>query len=785
MLISWVVFPLVLTAVLVGCGLLVRRAFDLEIAVPLLPGLGLAVLICAGHLTTAFDATAEATTPVIVALAIAGYAISWPLEWRGARHVAPAAIAAIAVFLVYGAPIILSGQATFAGYIKLDDTATWMALTDRVMEHGRNLHGLAPSTYEATLAFNLGDGYPVGAFLPLGVGSKLVGTDVAWIVQPYMSLLAGVLAATMTQLSRPLVRSAALRVAAAFVAAQAALLVGYALWGGIKEVEAATLIAVTASLAPPLLGPRPRPADAIPLALSSAALLAVLSFGGGIWLVGILVAPLVVLWRGSPRLARGSILVFAGVVVVVLLPLVAGGKLLPPTSSPLTSATAIGNLIEPLSPFQIFGIWPVGDFRLRPDQGVITAIAIAIAAAFGLWAVVAARRRGAWGLLLYWGAVVLGAVVLVLIGSPWVEGKALATASPGVALAATIGIAAAYERGLRIEAGLAALIVAGGVIVSNVLGYRDVSLAPRAQLVELERIGDRIDGQGPALMTEYNPYGARHFLRKADAEGASELRRRLVPLRDGGSLDTGEWGDTDAFDLNGLLVYRTLVLRRSPGQSRPPLPFRLVSAGRYYDVWQRPAGPPPAGYSLQPLGTITDPSAPGSCQLVTQFAQDHPGRLAYAERPTNVVVPAPDMTHPDNWSNEPSQTLSPRSAGTASARVDIPTHGTWRIWLGGSVRGRMEVLVDGHPAGSVRHFLNNDGLYVDLGSATLEPGQHTVELRYSGTDLHPGSGGRVPPIGPLILSPTEAAMESVNVLPSTSAGELCGKPLDWVESIPE
>jgi hypothetical protein len=143
------------------------------------------------------------------------------------------------------------------------------------------------------------------------------------------------------------------------------------------------------------------------------------------------------------------------------------------------------------------------------------------------------------------------------------------------------------------------------------------------------------------------------------------------------------------------------------------------------------------------------------------------------------------MTHPDNWSNEPSQTLSPRSAGTASARVDIPTHGTWRIWLGGSVRGRMEVLVDGHAAGSVRHFLNNDGLYVDLGSATLEPGQHTVELRYSGTDLHPGSGGRVPPIGPLILSPTEAAMESVNVLPSTSAGELCGKPLDWVESIPE
>ena len=59
--------------------------------------------------------------------------------------------AAVGVFAVFAAPIVLSGEATFAGYIKLDDTATWFAMTDRVMEHGRSLAGLAPSTYEATL----------------------------------------------------------------------------------------------------------------------------------------------------------------------------------------------------------------------------------------------------------------------------------------------------------------------------------------------------------------------------------------------------------------------------------------------------------------------------------------------------------------------------------------------------------------------------------------------------------------------------------------------------------
>ena len=88
----------------------------------------------------------------------------------------------------------LAGEASFAGYIKLDDTATWLALTDRVMEHGRSLEGLAPSSYEATLAFNVGDGYPVGAFLPLGVGAELIGTDPAWVIQPYTAF-AGLLAA--------------------------------------------------------------------------------------------------------------------------------------------------------------------------------------------------------------------------------------------------------------------------------------------------------------------------------------------------------------------------------------------------------------------------------------------------------------------------------------------------------------------------------------------------------------------------------------------------------------
>ena len=80
---------------------------------------------------------------------------------------------------------------------------------------------------------------------------------------------------------------------------------------------------------------------------------------------------------------------------------------------------------------------------------------------------------------------------------------------------------------------LLAATVTGGVLWSNVLAYRDVTLAPESQLRELESIGSAFRGQGPTLMTEPNYYGARYFLRGLDAEGASDLRVRQVPLRDG------------------------------------------------------------------------------------------------------------------------------------------------------------------------------------------------------------------------------------------------------------
>src|SRR5688572_14078205 len=171
MLVAWVVFPTVLAVLSLGCGLLLERASGVRLSGPLLVPAGLAVVIVAASFATMDDATAELAAPLVVALAVAGYGLSLPLRahrldlwWLGS---------ALAVFAAFAAPVVASGDPTFAGYIKLDDTSTWLAFTDYVMERGTDVAGLAPSTYEATLAANLSTGYPVGSQLPLGIGHEL------------------------------------------------------------------------------------------------------------------------------------------------------------------------------------------------------------------------------------------------------------------------------------------------------------------------------------------------------------------------------------------------------------------------------------------------------------------------------------------------------------------------------------------------------------------------------------------------------------------------------------
>jgi hypothetical protein len=894
LLLCWIAFPLLLGALAQGCGTLVERLAGRSLALGVRIPCGVALIIVVMDLATRTPATARLAVPLAVALGAAGLAIRPPWRWGGVRRLgvgaaahrpgssraagerepqpahaggrrsAGAIVAGTIVFAVYAAPVVLSGMATWTGYIKLDDTATWLALVDRALVHGRTLAGLPPSSYRATLANYLTVGYPIGSFLPLGIGHTLLGQDIAWLVNPWMAFLAATLALALHRIAalclggfqdsdaapaagvasrsppaaspRSLAAPSWTPVAVATLAAQPALLYGYYLWGGIKEVTGAMLVAAFAVTAPLALTGARRVRALAPAAVVIWALIAALSAGGLVWAgPGLVLAA--GLWAlagtlrggGPPRrrdrarlgdrlravMPRWPLLTFAVVALaggayLVLRP----GGFVARFRGVLTGSSELGNLVKPLSIEQIAGIWPTGDFRYAPVALTATHALIGVAALCAAGGVALALRDRRRELVLYVACALGGALLVDAVAAPWLGAKALASASPALPLAALCAVtmaAASVARRLAVVAGsiprraafvaasvprrlaIATAFVAGGAIAvgivwSNVLAYHDVNLAPRAQFAELAAIGERIAGEGPTLLTEYQPYGVRHFLREAAPESPAELRMREDPLISDELLEKGESADLDQIQLQAVLVYRTIVLQRSPVASRPPLPYRLTFANRFWEVWQRPATlTRPVLWHL-PLGDATHPGAAPGCATVERLARRPGVALLVAAPVVNPqVVTLAASSHPPAWTS--GAQLAPSGRGTARLTVQVASAGRYSVWLGGSTRGPLTIQIDGRRVGEALQEIQESGQYIPFGEIALAAGWHTVALRYGGGAWRPGTGGPPEAIGPLVLrreaGPQGEALgrESPIALPPRSAHALCRRTLDWVEGL--
>ncbi len=789
MLSAWIVFPLLLLVVCIGFGLLTEALAGRRLPGTLLAPLGMASLTVVGLATTASSTTASWTAPLAAVLALAGFVLA-ALGRRNLRPDPWPTVVAFAVFAAFAAPVVLSGEPTFAGYIKLDDTATWFAITDRLMEHGRDISSLPPSSYEATLAFNLAGWYPVGAFIPFGVGAKLFGQELAWVFQPYLALLASFTALTLWQLGERVRASVALRAAAVFLAAQAATIFAYAMWGGIKELATAALIGLIAALAPQAVEDElPSFRSMLPLAVGAAALAGIVSFGAGPWLLGLLGATALLLlarwgWEGLWASSWRFALWLVPLIVVGLL----GHPLLPESTKFLLSAsTDLGNLAGPISPAHLLGIWPAHDFREETTipflAGALMAV-VAMAALVGGWASLRERDPG---LVVALGGAAIGCASIAIFGSAWVAAKSYAIVSPFALLFAFAGLAFLARSGARAAAVIAALLLGAGVIWSNALGYGGVSLGPRQQLGELEAIGKRFAGVEPALMTEYQPYGVRHFLRDMAPEGASELRRREVALSDGTTLEKGESADIDRISLAAVLTYDALVLRRSPAASRPPSPYRLAWRGRFYDVWiKRPRSPVPLDHLA--LGTEVDPASVPRCADVLRLARRARavgGELVASDTLEPLAMPLGEASRSGGLvpSRVGTTYLDPQGAGEFELEASVPSSGRYEIWLGGSLRPKATLSVGGSELGSLRQQLNAPGTYLDFGALELRRGAHAFAVSVGGPDLDPGSAGSDGLLGPLVVSRPDDNPPLRHFLPDR-ARRLCGRSWDWIEAVP-
>ena len=896
LILAWVLFPLVLVAVGVGWGVLVERAAGERVDSLVLWPLGLAAALVAAGILTAFSSTARAAVPVVAVGAAAGLILlvaprlsersaSWsrpapaPESQPSSRRLPPPRgwplLAALGVFLVYGAPVLLSGQATFTGYLKLDDTATWFNVVDIVMSHSHSLSAMnaafhPPSDFTTVFTGDVGEQYPLGGFMLLGIGHGLTGIDPAWIIQPLFACCAAALALGIYALIGPVVSSPRLRALVAFIGAQPALLYGYSLWGGIKEMTAAFLLALGVGLTVGLMRRPPgrrRLRALIPLAMTAAAIIQVLQIGAGGWVAPAAIV-LVIAWLSArPRLAnlRNRLLSLGGlalITAVLIVPVwISLQKFLNSGyhglfSEGQTTAEKYGNLVQPVSGWQLAGIWPSGDFRFTaPALPTVPFIVVGVlAAAWCLWRCLRLRR---FGPPLYVGVVLFACGLVWVAGTtPWVKGKSLAISSPALLTAALTGAAMLWGSrrvplprlagGAQAPAGaeraepepvapapradeswlrrhvwllgpLTMLILAGGVLYSNVLAYSDVTLAPRARLAEVQHIGGLVAGKGPTFFNYYEAYADRHFLRDGAPVEPAEYRPVTLPLRNGAALTKAAWANLDAFPLSTLLPYRSIVTIRSPIESRPPSIYHLVWQGRYYQLWQRPEPAPqtilehiPYGEEnklpycgnaeagpTEPLCSLSPVAIP-SCPQLKRFArtarEKHAHLLAY-QRAEPDFARGDQVLWPASWVHEASQqSLVPTAPGTAVGHIAVPTSQTYELYLNGSFARGFEVRVDGRKVGAVKNQLSGFLSSIPVAKLKLSAGVHTFEYTYPHADLSPGSGetlgtgefavdARFTSLAAAVLQPLDYPPSDLISVPAAEVTRLCSRPLDWVELV--
>jgi hypothetical protein len=261
----------------------------------------------------------------------------------------------------------------------------------------------------------------------------------------------------------------------------------------------------------------------------------------------------------------------------------------------------------------------------------------------------------------------------------------------------------------------------------------------------------------------------------------------VVPLRSGQGLGKDEWAPLDEFQLPAVLVYRTIVTRRSPAEARPPAAYALRWSGRYYDVWQRadPARTRVLSYSI--FGDQLNAGALPPCGLVQRLAGvalSGGARLVAAVRAPAVVADLGGAARPPEWpfSAGPPGKLYPSRPGVARLQVNVPAAGTYDLWEQGSFGRGVSVSVDGRVLGSTRDQLSFVAQWIRFGARNLAAGTHVVELHYPGGSLRPGSGQQPETLGPVALVPRAPRSQLVSVAPQR-ARELCTRPLDWLEVV--
>jgi hypothetical protein len=748
----------------------------------------------------AWSGTTSQLTPAVLAVAgVAGYALGFG-RLRGAKLDPWPIAAAVGVYLMVCATVILSGRVTVPGYLLDTTVAFHLTGSDYLIEHGRDFDRVPDSAMRTMLENYFGTQYPSGGHTLLGGAGRLVGVERIWLYHPFLSLLLAFCAPTLYFLARVATLPRALAAAGALLASTPALVYAYAQMGAIKELTAlpfVLLLGAVLVLLPRLLERGLR--GALVPAVAAAAGIGAIGFAFLPWLGAAALAGLVLLLVGpdrelrQPRPLIAWTAVLAGAIVLLAIPTFG------PLSESVTLAESFstsnaaavadpGNLLRPLLEQQMFGVWLAGTHRVDPAGNLAeTYFLIGVAAVAALLGAVFVVRRRLWSVAAF--VVVMGVVWVALTrrGTAWTDAKLLVITSPVLVLLSAIGVESLRRGGRRIEAVIVGGAIAVGVLLSNAFTYHDTNLQPTDRYEELLEVGERFAGSQPTLTPEFDEF---YFYAlpemAADGPGNAQRSERIARLSDGSFTSYGRSYDIDQLPLDSIKQYPAIVVRRRPDASRPPAGFELAFRGDYYDVWRREdpdrvIAHHAAGFDLHAAGEVPC----GRVKRLAREAESQGGELAYVERPGVVTVDSRRLQRVERspgWPEIPDG-IALYTPGELSVRVEVPAGGRWRIWLKGDIGREVTVSVDGEPVGGVSYESGNDGNYAKPLEVDLTAGTRRLTVQRGGGSPAPGNATPSKLVA-IVLEPEPARRPpDVQTMPASEWRELCDRDVDWIEAV--
>lgn len=515
----------------------------------LAPAVGLALLcaICWGTVRLAGEGVLSAV--VVLLLVVLSVTFLWGRLRGGGGVLLWGAPVALVALLATALPFIAEGHFGILGTSFNPDMSQHLLATDR-LAHGD------PSQL-------LRQGYPLGPHSIVVALNKGLGIG---IVQGFSGLtIAVAVIASLTALAAFREQSPWLAIPAALVLGLTYMVASYFAQGSFKEtMQALFFLAFVLALREASRNAewRERPLRFVPAALLAVGSVYTYSFPGLIWL-----GAAFVVWAILERsLPLRPALYGLGVFAVLIAPEI--GRMIDfhsfETFDP--NGPGLGNLFGQISPFEGFGIWPSGDFRLSPGDGAVPALGYYAGAAFATILLV-------YGLILCWGqrerAVIAGLVAAALAyaaarigGTPYTAAKAIEVGAPLAVLVILLPL-------LRRPVAWLYLAAAAGC---SLLALANAPIGPTTYSPALTGLRDDV-GEGPTLVL-----ASRKLL--ADEHGAPYISWELR----GGRVCIAAAEEAGGQPPHGV----RFVVTESSGEQPPFADLRRVRVALPYVLWERP-----------------------------------------------------------------------------------------------------------------------------------------------------------------------------------------------------